>query len=251
MPCAALFFGFKPMGTPMPKVAMVAALEREVWLLVKDWRVSQRDFESRRFKFFENEDTVVVCGGIGAEAARRACEAVITMFHPEVVISVGYAGALAPALKVGQVFVPRVVVDAGDGSRVETATAGEGVLVSCSSVAGVEQKGALANTYGAQAVDMEAAAVARGAQTHGIAFLAVKAVSDEMDFSMPPTDRFVRHDGQFQTARFAAFAVLRPWLWPGLLQLSRNSKRATEALCVRLRQYSQPAAACNPELALG
>ena len=69
--------------------------------------------------------------------------------------------------------------------------AGHGVLVSAAGVAGVEQKAKLAESYGAQAVDMEAAAVARGAQAQGVGFLAVKAISDESDFHMPALDRFV------------------------------------------------------------
>ena len=57
----------------MPKLAIVAALEREVWPLVKDWKVSERECDGKKFKFFEKADSVLVCGGIGAQAARRAC----------------------------------------------------------------------------------------------------------------------------------------------------------------------------------
>ena len=57
------------------KVAMVAALEREVRPLIKHWHGVEREYEGRRFKFFENGDTVLICGGMGAEAARRATEA--------------------------------------------------------------------------------------------------------------------------------------------------------------------------------
>ena len=50
---------------------------------------------------------------------------------------------------------------------------------------------------------MEAAAVAAVAQERGIEFAAVKAISDELDFVMPPVGRFVDADGKFETARFA------------------------------------------------
>ena len=50
----------------------MAALEREVWPLVKRWRVQERMHDGRTFRFFENGDTVLICGGIGSEAARRA-----------------------------------------------------------------------------------------------------------------------------------------------------------------------------------
>ena len=222
------------------KVAIVAALEREVLTLVRRWRRVEREYQGRRFNFFESGYAVLVCGGIGAGAARRATEAVIALYQPELVQSVGFAGALDPAMKVGEIFLPGAIIDAMDGSRVETG-AGRGVLVSVASVAGAEQKAKLAASYGAQAVDMEAAAVARGAQARGVRFMAVKAISDESDFAVPAVDRFVSTDGQFRTGRFAAFAAVRPWLWPQVIQLARNGAKASRALCAELdRSISEP-----------
>jgi adenosylhomocysteine nucleosidase len=215
------------------KVAMVAALEREVGPLIKRWRRVEREHEGRRFEFFESRQAVVVCGGIGAEAARRATEAVIALYLPELVLSVGFAGALDAALKVGEIFSPSRVIDASDGSSVEIA-AGRGVLVSALTIAGMEQKAKLAESYAAQAVDMEAAAVARGAQARGVRFMAVKAISDESTFAMPPLDRFVNRDGQFCQTAFAASIVARPWLWSKVFRLARNSVKASRALCVEL-----------------
>jgi adenosylhomocysteine nucleosidase len=220
------------------KVAMVAALEREVNPLVKRWNQVEREYEGRRFKFFGSGRVVVVCGGIGAEAARRATEAVLTLYQPGLILSVGFAGALDPILKVGDIFAPSRVVDARDGSRTEMAM-GRGVLVSAVAVAGVEAKKKLAGSYGAQAVDMEAAAVARGAQARGVGFMAVKAISDESDFAMPAMDRFVDERGQFTTGRFAIFSAVRPWLWPQVIQLARNGAKASRALCTELERYIQ------------
>ena len=217
------------------KVAMVAALEREVGPLIKRWCRVEREHEGRRFKFFESGRVVVVCGGIGAEAARRATEAVIAMYMPELVLSVGFAGALDPALKVGEIFSPSRVIDARDGSSVEIA-AGRGVLVSALTIAGAEQKAKLGESYSAQAVDMEAAAVARGARARGVRFMAVKAISDESAFAMPPLDRFVDRDGQFRQMSFATSVVARPWLWSKVFQLAGNSAKASRALCVELER---------------
>jgi adenosylhomocysteine nucleosidase len=232
------------------KVAMVAALEREVRPLVKRWRRVEREHEGRRFKFFENGQAVLVCGGVGAEAARRATEAVISLYQPELVLSVGFAGALDATLKAGEVFSPSRVIDASDGSSVEMAT-GCGVLVSAVSIAGPEQKAKLTKSYGGQAVDMEAAAVARGAQARGVRFMAVKAISDESSFSMPALDRFVGLEGQFRTGRFVIFAVVRPWFWLRVIQLARNGARASRALCGELDRYiseSKKTEVSGPEL---
>src|SRR5579864_5473839 len=71
---AGRYSGFGTMDTS--RVAIVAALEREVRPLVKGWRVREQEFDGRHFRFFERDNFVLVAGGIGAEAARRAAEAV-------------------------------------------------------------------------------------------------------------------------------------------------------------------------------
>ena len=220
------------------KVAIVAALEREVWPLVKDWRTTQKQHEGRPFKFFEHENVVLVCGGIGAEAARRAAEAIIALYRPELIISAGFAGGLDPALRAGHALTPRLVIDAGDGSRTDSGT-GKGVLVSFGAVADSEQKASLAQAYGADMVDMEAAAVSRCAEAHGIQFTACKVVSDSRDQRLPPVARFVAPDGTFQSFRFLAHVAVRPWLWVGVGQLARNSAIAAQSLCKQLAASTQ------------
>ena len=172
------------------RVAIVAALEREVRPLIKQWRRVEREHDGRKYKFFENDRAVLVCSGIGPEAARRATEAIINLYASVLVQSAGFAGALDPTLRVGTVLTPICVIDAKDGSRIE-AGVGYWVLVSVDRPASVKQKVKLAEAYRAQAVDMEAAAVARAAQAHDITFVGLKAISDEADFEMPPIERFI------------------------------------------------------------
>jgi len=224
---------------PKKKIAIVAALEREIRPLVKNWRVSEREHDGRRFRLFEKDDVVLVCGGIGSTPARRAAEAVIALFRPEMVYSVGFAGALDPNLKVGEVIRPQRVIDASDGSSA-LLTGGHGVLASFGSVASPEQKRKLHECYGAQAVDMEAAAVARAVEARGIAFGAIKAISDELDFDFPSIERFIDSDGNFLEGRFAMFAAIRPWLWYRTLRLARNSRRASRSLCASLAKLCTP-----------
>jgi adenosylhomocysteine nucleosidase len=210
------------------KIAIVAAMEREVWPLVKDWPTVNKQHDGRSYKFFEKSPVVLICGGIGAEAARRAAEAVINLYSPALIVSAGFAGGLDPKLEAGQMLTPRHVVDASDGSRTDSGI-GEGVLISFESVADVEQKAKLADAYGAHAVDMEAAAVARSAEAHGIKFLACKVISDTHDSHLPPIMSFVKN-GQFSTGSFIAYVAIRPWLWPGVVQLARNSAVASNVL---------------------
>ncbi len=220
------------------KVAIVAALEREVRPFIQGWSPAEKEIDGRRFKFFENAEAVAVCGGIGAEAARRAAEAVISLYHPGLLISAGFAGALDPALTVGHMLMPRQVIDAADGSRADCGS-GDGILLSFADVADVQQKARLGQAYGAHAVDMEAAAVARSAEAHGIKFLACKVISDASGSSLPPIAPFIKSDGKFQEGSFLAFVAIRPWLWPRVQRLARDSKVAAARLCQLLKRALQ------------
>src|SRR5438132_4856954 len=101
----------------MPEVAIVAALEREIWPLVRRWRASDREYSGRRFRFFESGHRVAVCGGIGPHAARRAAEAIISLYRPAIVQAVGFGGALDQSLRVGRLFERAQVIGGGDGRR--------------------------------------------------------------------------------------------------------------------------------------
>jgi len=220
-------------GSAQVKQAIIAAMTREVAPLIKNWRPVRRDFEGRSFEFFEDDARVVVCGGIGPEAARRAAVAAITLYHPQQITSAGFAGSLDASLQIGDLFCPNTVINASDGSRIQSSN-GDGVLVSFGSVAGAGQKSQLARSFQAHAVDMEAAAVGTAAAAAGIAFGAIKAISDDLEFEMPLMDRFVDASGRFQTAKFVMASSARPWLWNRLLRLARNSRIASRSLCEHL-----------------
>ena len=186
----------------------------------------------------------MVCGGIGAESARRAAEAVIANYSPQSVISAGVAGALVSDLHVGGTIFPVVVIDTQDGSRHESgihsaplgqSSLGRTILATYPEIASVAQKQQLAKSYGAHAVDMEAAAVARAAEKHGLPFIAVKAISDDLSFELPEMNRFIRN-GRFLTRNFVFHAAVRPWLWLRVLRLARNTRLASENLCAWLRE---------------
>src|SRR6266567_741545 len=125
------------------QIAIVAALEREVRLLITGWSTTTIQHQGREFTFYEGAHAIVACGGIGAEAARRAAVAAIAHYSPEVVISAGIAGALVAELHVGDTIFPATVIDTQDGSRVETAISdapvdtavGRTILVSCPEIA--------------------------------------------------------------------------------------------------------------------
>jgi adenosylhomocysteine nucleosidase len=215
----------------MPKIGMaiIAALDREITALTRGCRPVHHHLAGCPFAFYELDTIVLIAGGIGIEAARRAAEAAIAIYHPETLHSVGFAGALQHQLRVGDIFSPSLVIDSRDGSRI-TLDGGEGTLLTYPHVAGVRQKAKLAQAYAAQAIDMEAAAVAAAACLHGVGFRATKVISDGFNFEMPNLTPFIDSQGHLRIASFSAHVMLRPWLWPRTFSLARSSHHAAKAL---------------------
>lgn len=212
------------------EVAIVAAMHREIAPLVSGWEI----ILGPHYRFYEHGNVIAFCGGIGPEAARVAAETVLTFRQPSLIISAGFAGALRETLPVGTVIVPTKVLGATSEQTFRIEGGGEGTLVSVDSIVDSAVKRDLAAKYTADAVDMEAAAVAGVAQARGVRFVAVKAVSDSARFELPPMSHFIDADGEFQTMRFVAHAAFRPVLWPALSTLKRNADKAANALCACL-----------------
>jgi adenosylhomocysteine nucleosidase len=224
----------------MSKIAIIAAMEREIAPLVRGWQRGTLLSGERKFVLFERDGVVAVVSGIGCKNAELAARAVVEQRRPSLLISVGLAGALIRSLKVGSVFTPNVVVDVADGAEYRCAADGNhvsgGVLVSAAEIVGAEAKRELVNRFHGLVVDMEAAGVAKVAQKEHIGFRCVKAISDEADFAMPPMQKFLNAAGEFQSGKFALWAALRPWQWPRIAALARNSRRAISALSDRLQK---------------
>jgi len=223
----------------MSKIAIIAAMEREIAPLVLGWQRATLSSDQKEFPCFECGGVVAVVSGIGCKNAGLAARAVVAQYRPTLLLSVGLAGALIRSLKVASVFMPNVVVDATDGVEYRCSAHSNyvsgGVLVSADEITGAQAKQELVNRFHGLVVDMEAAGVARVAQEAQIGFRCVKAISDEADFMMPPMGKFVTAAGEFQSGKFAVWAALRPWQWARIAALARNSKHSIDALCNRLQ----------------
>src|ERR1700748_1795184 len=149
----------------MSKIAIIAAMEREVQSLVKGWKKGSLSFNEKRFTSFSSEGSVVAVAGIGIQNSTMAAKAVVEQFHPSVLISGGLAGALIRSLKIGSIFTPNIGVDAASGTEyhcsADSAHISGGVMVTSNEIAGAEAKQRLVQQFHALVVDMEAAGVAK------------------------------------------------------------------------------------------
>ncbi len=218
----------------MSAIAVIAALDRELHPLVDEWNSNELHSGGNTFRCYHAGGLMALAGGIGAKRAELAARAVMENYHPQMLVSAGLAGALIRSLKVASIVTPNVIVDAATGTEYRCTLGGEmvggGVLVTSGEIAGAGVKAALVERFHGLIVDMEAAGVARVAQQFNVGFRCVKAISDELDFVMPPLGRFVDEQGSFQTGKFAGWVALRPQHWANIIRLGRNSGRATRAL---------------------
>jgi adenosylhomocysteine nucleosidase len=215
----------------MTRLAIIAAMPDELRPLVRGWRQEARNGVVLWSWRHGDAEWVAACAGTGVKAATRAFAEVEATGAIDSVLSAGWAGALDQGFHVGRAYHVSGVIDARTGERIAIAGApGECWLVTNPMVAGHSEKRRLASKYGAGLVDMEAAGVARLAQERGIRFLCIKGVSDALDDRFPDFNAFISSDGRFQVARFTLYAVIRPWLWPALVRMGRNSRKAAQSM---------------------
>ena len=173
---------------------------------------------------WKNSRWFLIANGPGPRLVERALER-----KPDVdrILSVGFCGALDPALQIGDIVVSGEVPKGLGASFVQ------GDVVSVDRVAfTAREKCDLRAATGAAVVEMESAAVAQKAREWDVPFGCVRVVSDAAGDDLPlDFNRYRDADGRFDRTRIALAALGRPFtVLPGLIRLDRHCRRAAERL---------------------
>lgn len=192
-------------------------------------------------------DVAVLQTGIGGERAEEGLRFAAEIVAPDVVLSTGCAGALDDALATGDLVVATEIVgpsgervavearwreryrEAGDRAGIRTVT---GALLSSDVVLlGAAEKRTRRARSGALAVEMEALALARGADTLGAEFAAARAILDPADVALP-ADLIAAsdHHGRARPTRLLGALARRPRLMRELLALGSMVARCRTSL---------------------
>lgn len=175
---------------------------------------------------------------IGLRGARLA-ERAAGWRAPELVVSAGACGALAPALAVGALVVPTVVLQ-GAGERWPTATlprlSGDGALLTVGEVVeSAAQKARLWMETGALAVDMESAAIMAWARGRNVPAAVVRGVSDDAERGIPAAlAAAVSEDGRVRPLRAVTAALTRATALGDLLELRAGTEAALKTVAAAL-----------------
>jgi adenosylhomocysteine nucleosidase len=216
-----------------PRVAVLAALPRELAPLVRDWPVrivSRRDGSL----IWECDRVIAVCAGMGRERVAHALTLAEGRGPLTSIISIGYAGALREDIVRNKIYWPGTVVDARTGERYQC-EGGSGTLVTADHVLGHKEKMQWAQQWKADLVDMEAAAVAELALMRRLPFRTLRVVSDELGDVLPDLNRFIDTRGGFREVAFGGYLALHPWLIPNAIRLGGHSARGSQAMALALR----------------
>jgi adenosylhomocysteine nucleosidase len=222
------------------RIGIIAALPGELKPMVRGWERQRSGVRgiSVWTTMRGGDELIAVAGGMGAAAASRSVAAAEFLGALDMLLSVGWVGALVDDAKAGQCYVPSEIIDAQTGERFFLAEGKRRLrLVTTAGVADDREKARLRESYGAVLVDMEAAAVARLAQMRGIPVCCFKAVSDAPDATLPDLNSFIDARGQMQMLPFFAHVAVRPQLWGSLLELGRNSSAGAKAIAECVNRF--------------
>ena len=214
-------------------IVIIAALPGELKPLVRSWAALETKDGVDGWQH-PNGPIMAFAGGMGANAAMRSFARARQVCEPMQLLSAGWAGALREELAPGAILRASMVRDLNTGEMFP-ANGNGGLLLTASRVAVREEKHRLARTYdGANAVDMEAATLARLALGNGLGFRAIKAISDTLEEDLPDMNPFVTPAGQFATASFIAHVATKPKYWSSLAQFGKQAKLAADHLCAAI-----------------
>jgi adenosylhomocysteine nucleosidase len=184
--------------------------------------------------------------GMGLQAVDRALAWVLAgSDRPRRVISAGFSGALQPGLAVGDLVWAEDVTDEG-GGRWPLQPAGTlpgartGRLLTTSEMIGEpERKRQLGIAFGALAVDMETAAIARHCHEAGVLLNCVRVISDDWDTPLSPRLAHLLSGGQVSPWRLAGAVLRQPGLVRELWRLGRHTHFAARRLAEGLKHLFQ------------
>jgi uridine phosphorylase len=183
--------------------------------------------------------------GMGRANARRAVVARLEKERPLFVISSGFAGALDPQLRLGD-----VVVEAGDAFPFREDLLGlraKPVAFTCEDRIAVTagEKADLRRRTGAGAVEMESGAIAEACKEWGVPMATVRVISDESGEDLPlDFNRFMKADQTLALGSILRAVAGSPRLIPRLLALQRRTRLAALQLAVFLERFLSSPGVC-------
>lgn len=201
---------------------------------------------------------LLVRSGMGKDRARQALEALFEKASPDLIVSIGYAGGLEPGLNTGDLVLADHVLTLDAETKlnfdscqttlketVDKDLLDRAILISGSvdiklhrgglltvdaPILNPVDKKALGLLYKVMAVDMETWALVSLAKEKDIPFLSIRSISDTVDQELLDCSGLVDETGEVSKLKAGWHVVTHPGSIKGLLDLGRQTRKATANL---------------------
>lgn len=236
-------------------IAILGAVSEEIAGIKREINISGRvrlDKSEAWFGKWHGKNIVLVRTGVGRKRAQNTTHQVINKFNPEVIISMGYAGALTEGLNVGDLFVASTILSSESDSKsfemgdpknlkwLELAKNTQppenfklkvGKLITVDMVVHTpEAKKELRNEFGAEAVEMETLEVALLTRANKIPFISIRGISDAVNHELIDSSSFLGSDGEISKLRAGWYVLTHPKSLKSVFSLRSNTQIATQNL---------------------
>jgi len=218
-------------------VGILVAMWEEFTPLRKHWKLDWTgpgDFFTGKFAGLRLQ---VALSGVGPRHARQAVQDLLKQGQPEVLISLGYSGALKDHLQPGDA-VHAHEIETPDKRIFQNNQTGQRLLSVSKLAPSKESKRLLAENHPeACAVDMESAVLAEAAESAGLPWRALRIIIDPLGSNLPiDFNRCVSSKGQTAPTKLAREILTHPLQIPALIEFGKWEKRARQQL---IQQSSQ------------
>lgn len=190
----------------------------------------------------EKKDVSILIVGIGRENAEKSIRKHLAANSPELVLTCGFAGGLNPELKLGE-----VVFEIGNPqSPINNRLAGSGakpVKFFCADriATTVAEKKKLREETGADAVEMESAAIHAVCTERGIPCVTVRVISDTANEDLPlDFNALAKPDKSLDFGKLAWAIARSPGKIGSLMELQKKTSFAARQLASVLGKIISP-----------
>jgi nucleoside phosphorylase len=217
----------------MTRIAILAPMRSELAPVAKAMSLRSAPVGDGTMKVGRVGDTEIVATftGMGMGLARQAAQQLLDATTVDHVMVVGIAGGLAPAVTVGELVYPEVVVDGTTGTEYVPshlgAPATRGTIVSSDDFVVDPARVEELVGRGVVALDMETGAIAAVCATRGVPWSAIRSISDMAhDHPDDAVLGLAKPDGTPDGRAAAKFLLTHPKRIPQLLKLARDGRAA-------------------------
>ena len=236
-------------------IAILGAVTEEIAGIKREINISDRvrlDKSEAWFGKYQGRNIVLVRTGVGRKRAQNATQQVIDKFNPEVIISMGYAGALTEGLNVGDMFVASTILSPESDSNSfemddpknlkwlelakntpppENVKLKIGRLITVDMVVHTPKaKKELGSRFRAEAVEMETLEIALLTRVNKIAFISIRGISDAVNHELIDCSSFLSSDGELSKLRAGWYVLTHPKSLKNAFSLRSNTQIATQNL---------------------